>query len=745
LIARGKKLFETRCGLCHGADGTGGERGPDISQNRSDRVQTESDLREFIRRGSPDAGMPAFPLPDDQLVPLVAFVRSLSARAIETPSPGDFASGEAFFFGKGNCASCHMVNGRGEILGPDLSDVGREQKLSAIEESLRRPDAHIAQGYRVVTVRLNDGRSIRGFARNESNYDLQLQDFAGRLHFLHRHQIAERTYPEKSPMPPVEASDQEFRNLLAYLSNLSSLGPARPASTLKPLPGGIAFQRIVDPDPGDWPSYHGRLSGNRHSPLDRINTRNVTGLAVRWIFPIPEAKVLEVTPLVVDGVMYVTASNQLYAVDAASGREIWHYKRPRTKLMGGYGEVNRGASVLGDRVFMVTDNAHLIAIHRITGRLLWDAEMADYRQNYAATSAPLVVKDLVISGTSGGDEGVRGFLAAYKATTGERVWRFWTVPAPNEPLAQTWDPEALAHGCASTWYTGTYDPSTDLLYWPTGNPCPDMNGDNRQKDNLYSDSILALKPKTGELKWYYQFTPHDVHDWDATEAPVLIDAEFQGRMRKLLAQANRNGFLYVLDRTDGKILLAKPFVRKLTWASGIGNDGRPHVLPGTDPTSEGNKVCPAIEGASNWMSAAYNPATRLFYVMALEKCSIYKKLPTVWEAGKSYAGGVTKDVPGEPGQKFLRAINIESGKIVWEYPQIGPADSWGGVLSTAGALIFIADDSGALAAIDARTGEPLWNFHTSQSWKASPMTYAVGDKQYIAIAAGSNILAFALP
>jgi alcohol dehydrogenase (cytochrome c) len=312
-------------------------------------------------------------------------------------------------------------------------------------------------------------------------------------------------------------------------------------------------------------------------------------------------------------------------------------------------------------------------------------------------------------------------------------------------LAETWDPEALAHGCASTWYTGTYDSQTNLLYWPTGNPCPDMNGDSRKNDNLYSDSVVALKPETGELKWYYQFTPHDVHDWDAAEPPVLIDAEFHGQRRQLLVQANRNGFLYVLDRTNGKLLLAKPFVQKLTWASGIGDDGRPKVRPGTDPTSEGNKVCPAIEGASNWMSAAYNPATQLFYVMALEKCSIYKKLPTVWEAGKSYAGGVTKDVPGEPGKKFLRAIDLQTGKIVWEYPQIGAADSWGGVLSTAGGLIFIADDSGALAAMDSKTGEPLWNFHTSQSWKASPMTYTASSKQYVAIASGSNILAFALP
>jgi alcohol dehydrogenase (cytochrome c) len=311
-------------------------------------------------------------------------------------------------------------------------------------------------------------------------------------------------------------------------------------------------------------------------------------------------------------------------------------------------------------------------------------------------------------------------------------------------LSETWIGNALPHGCAATWLTGTYDPQTDLLYWTTGNPCPDYNGDERQGDNLYSDSVLALEPRTGKLRWYYQFTPHDLHDWDAQQTPMLIDAEFHGRKRKLLVQANRNGFFYVLDRVTGELLLAKPFVEQLTWASGIGTDGRPRVLSGGAPTPAGTKVCPAVEGATNWMSTAYNPETRLFYVMALEKCLIYSKSPAPWEKGKSFYGGGTREVSGESGRKFLRAIDVQTGKTVWQYYQIGPANSWGGVLSTAGGLVFFGDDSGAFTAVEAGSGKLLWYFHTNELWKASPMTYLAGGNQYVAVAAGSNILAFGL-
>ena len=743
-----RRQFAARCASCHGADGAGGEFGPSILDIRRTGPAASRSIRNIITEGVPESGMPPFSLRPEELEPLVTFVEELRAPAAMHPAEGDPKAGENYFFGKGNCMSCHMVAGRGGILGPDLSNLGREARLAQIEAALRDPNALAVAGYKLVSVRLRSGQTIRGLIKNESNYELQLLQLSGTLQILSRDEIVEETPETKPLMPAVSATEQERRDLLAYLSRLSIekspdtvlVGQGSPR-------GGPAFSAIADPKPGDWLTYNGHLSGNRHSALDQINTANVAQLGARWMFNIPGSRRLEVTPVVVDGIMYVTMANEAYALDAASGMQIWHYSRPLTKgLIGDAGTaINRGVAVLGDRVFMVTDHAHLIALNRFTGQLLWDSQMADFRKHYGATSAPLVVNDLVISGTSGGDEGARGFIDAYKASTGEHAWRFWTMPAPGEPLSETWVGRAIEHGCVDSWLTGTYDPSTDLIYWPTGNPCPDFNGDERKGDNLYSSSVLALEARTGKLRWYYQFSPHDLHDWDATETPMLIDTEFRGRPRKLLVQANRNGFFYVLDRVTGEFLLAEPFVKKLTWASGIGPDGRPKLLPGQEPTVQGTRTCPSMGGATNWMSTAFSPATGLFYVMALEACNIYTKSSAWWEPGQSFYGGGARRVPGETGQKFLRAIDVQTGKITWEVPQFGAGSSAGGVLSTAGGIVFLGDDSGAFAAVDAKDGKPLWHFHTGTAFRASPMTYSAEGKQYVAIATGSNIIAFALP
>jgi alcohol dehydrogenase (cytochrome c) len=517
----------------------------------------------------------------------------------------------------------------------------------------------------------------------------------------------------------------------------AALGTSAAKAALDPAP----------PPPGDWPTYDGTPSGNRFSPADQINTGNVQHLAPRWMFTIQGApRALEGTPIVAGGVMYVTSVNEAYALDARSGREIWHYSRPRTPNLAGDAAsgINRGAAVLDTRVFMVTDNAHLIALDRATGKLLWDVEMADARQNYGATGAPLIVNGLVISGVSGGDEGIRGFVDAYRAATGERVWRFWTVPAPGEAGSDTWIGRAIEHGCAATWLTGTYDADARLLYWPTGNPCPDYNGDERKGDNLYSASVVALDPDTGTLRWHYQFTPHDLHDWDANETPVLVDASFRGEPRKLLLQANRNGFFYVLDRLTGKVLVAEPFVKNITWASGIGHDGRPKLLPGNEPTAEGQRTCPAVAGAANWTSTAFNPITQLFYVFADESCSVYTKNDTWWEAGKSFYGGTTRRAPGTSASgKSLKAIDVQTGKIAWEIPAEGGILA-SGLMATAGGLLFYGDGSGAFVAADAKNGARLWHFDANQRWKAGPMTYMVDGRQYIGVAAGSTILSFGL-
>ena len=528
--------------------------------------------------------------------------------------------------------------------------------------------------------------------------------------------------------------------LTVMIALAAAIGVARGTNT------PLAFADIARPRPGEWPTYHGSLSGNRFSPLDQINRDTVHSLAPKWMFTIQGApRPLQMTPVVVDSVMYVTSVNEAYALDPRSGRQIWHYSRPRTQGLAGDAAtgINRGIAVLGDRAFMVTDNAHLIALHRDTGTLLWDVEMADSRQNYGATGAPLVVNDLVISGVSGGDEGVRGFLDAYRAATGERVWRFWTVPARDEPGSETWIGGAIEHGCAATWLTGTYDSESKTLYWPTGNPCPDYNGDQRKGDNLYSSSVLALDPETGRLRWYYQFTPHDLHDWDANQTPMLIDARFHGEDRKLLVQGNRNGFFYVLDRLTGKVLLAKPFVTNVTWATGIGTDGRPQLRTGSDPTRDGQRVCPAVAGATNWPSTAFNPAAGLFYLFAEESCAIYTKNDQQWQAGKSFYGGVTRRAPGTSAAgRVLKALDIQTGKAAWEIP-VGGGILGSGLLATSAGLVFYGADEGFVA-VDASDGTRLWQFTTNQSWRAGPMTYSVNGDQYVAVAAGSNILAFTL-
>lgn len=506
-------------------------------------------------------------------------------------------------------------------------------------------------------------------------------------------------------------------------------------------PSGNQFRTVSSET--NWATYHGDDSANRYSKLSQINTTNVQRLAPKWVFNFPNAARLEGTPIVVDGLMYVTAANDCWALDAGTGHEVWHWQQPRTRGLVGNasGGINRGVAISGDHLFMVTDHAHIIALNRHTGQLQWDTEMADWHQNYNATSAPLVAGGLVISGTAGGDEGARGFVAAYDPATGKEVWRFWTVPRPGEPGSETWMGDEIDHPGAVTWMTGSYDPAADLIYWATGNPGNDMVGDERGGDNLYSSSVVALDGKTGKLRWYYQFTPHNVWDYDAQAPSVLIDAAWKGQPRKLLLHADRNGFFYVFDRLTGDLLLAKAFVDKLTWAKEIGPDRRPVVNPNQEPTTTGTRVCPTLEGATNWYSTSFNPSTGLYYVQTMEDCATFTKRDVDWKAGAGYMGGTWRR---EPGQQILRAFDIATGTPKWELPQTGPANSWGGVLSTAGGVVLFGEDGGLFTAVDAKSGKRLWQFPTGQVWRSSPMTYMFDGKQFVAAAIGSNIMAFGL-
>ena len=733
-----RKLFVDKCSVCHGAEAGGSDRGPALAGNRRLRTRTPADISNIILHGTP-GGMPGIPLAESDVSALADYVRSLNATAFETKPDGDVAAGERFFFGAGQCGSCHTAAGAGASRGPDLSGIGKQLTLPEIEQALADPGARIAPGYSVVNVQLKNGTALRGFARGRGSHDLQLQTFDGGIRLLDENDYVRVTTETASLMPPLHATAEERRNLVAWLSQLGGV-PEGPLKASAGEPAASGFEAILHPKAGDWPSYHGQLSGNRYSVLDQIGVANASRLQLQWIYPI-QYQPLETTPVVVDGVMYVTGPNQVFALDGRSGREIWRYVRPRTPSGAIAGDASlgaqRGVAILGERLFFNTDNAHMLCLNRITGAVLWDVSMPETAQHYGTTSAPLVVNDLVISGVAGGDEGIRGFIGAWKAATGELAWRFWTVPRPGEPASETWKGNALDAGGGSTWFTGSFDPETGLLYWPTGNPFPDTDGTDRGGDNLYTDCDLALDPKTGKLRWYFQYTPHDLHDWDAEQPLVLVNAMFQGRDRKLLLHANRNGYFYVLDRTDGKFLFGKPFVKKLTWSSGLDSEGHPILTANNDTTAAGVKTCPAVRGATNWYSTAFSPLTRLYYVMAVEDCGMYRR-------AKQGGFGFLND-PADPGMKYLRAIDIETGRVAWEIPQTGPVErNYSGVLATAGGLVFYGESSGGFAAVDARDGNPLWHMNVGSVWKGSPMTYMLNGRQYVSIAAGSNILTFAL-
>jgi alcohol dehydrogenase (cytochrome c) len=505
-------------------------------------------------------------------------------------------------------------------------------------------------------------------------------------------------------------------------------------------------QLLSAPVSATWLSYNGDYTGRRYSALREINVSNVSQLRARWAFHVPNSNRLEVTPVVVDGIMFLTSANDAYALDAQTGRTLWHYARPITEglIDDAAQHHNRGVGIWHSRIYMETDNAHLLCLDARSGHLLWDVPYTDGNPNYGATSAPVVVKDKVLVGTSGGDDAVRGFVAAYDAETGKEVWRFWTIPAPGEFGSSSWPGDSWKFGGGTTWMPGTFDPELNMIFWGTSNPAPDFDGGPRPGDDLYTDCLLSLDADTGKLRWYFQFTPHDLFDYDAVETPVLVDAVFRGQPRKLVVEANRNGFIYVLDRTNGKFLSATRFAKKLNWATGLDEKGRP-VRAEVQPSEKGTRVCPGMAGATNWYSPSFNPETSMFYFLALESCDLYFLKPEEPRPGRTYyATGVSRS-EGDHSQKILLAYRLESDKPSWRYVQAGEGHSMAGSMTTAGGLVFFGDDARSFEAVDAQTGKPLWHFNTGQNIAASPMSYAVGTKQYVAIAAGSDVFSFALP
>jgi alcohol dehydrogenase (cytochrome c) len=505
----------------------------------------------------------------------------------------------------------------------------------------------------------------------------------------------------------------------------------------------VTSERLLNSskEPQNWLMYSGGYAGHRFSALDQISVSNAATLVPKWAYQTMAGGKFEATPLVVDGILYGTGQDdRVYALDARSGRPIWQYQQTLpADIRPCCGRVNRGVAILGDKVFVATLDAHVVALDSKTGNVVWDAAAAEHAKGYSFTLAPLVIKNLVLVGVSGGEYGIRGFIDAYDAATGARKWRFYTIPGPGEPGHESWEGDSWKIGGSPAWITGTYDPATNITFWTTGNPSPSNRGEGRAGDNLYSNSLLALDPDTGKLKWHFQFTQHDEHDYDATQVPVMID----DGDRKWIAQANRNGFFYVVDRTNGKLISATSYA-KVSWSTSKDAMGRPVPDKAGAPTLEGNRVCPGAAGATNWMSPTYDPQTKLFYVTAREQCDIFATAPQPYEAGHAYYGSAY--FPNDEAQPFwgaLRALDPATGNLKWEWKHASP--TWAGVLSTAGGLVFTGDAEGNFIALEAASGKVLWHFQCGASVYSSPMSFAIDGKQYVAVAAGSALFTFALP
>jgi PQQ-dependent dehydrogenase (methanol/ethanol family) len=741
-IAAGKRLFEQACQSCHGAEGRG-DRATPLTGGAFRHGSRDGEIFLNIRSGVRGTQMPEFSrFSSDQAWQLVAYIRSLAGTVVAGAKvSGDALAGKTIFEGKGQCANCHQVNHQGVPVGPDLSDAGKVP-VEALEAAILNPGR--GRG-RTVIVKTAEGQEYRGVLRNEDVFSLQMVDAAGQLRLFDRSKLAEARIENRSLMPGDYASrlsKEEIRDLVAWLKNPGAAGPAT-------LTGGLCGERIRNSraEPQNWLTYWGDYSGQHFSPLKQIDISNVRRLQARWAVQMPGDGIVESVPLVVDGVMYTAGPpGQVFALDARTGRQIWKYQRAQ-KAVNPYesNRVNRGVAVLGNRVFFGTLDAALVALDTRTGVPVWEVQVADTMHGYSITGAPLAVKDMVITGVAGGEYGIRGFIDAYDAATGKRVWRFQAVPGPGEFGNDTWSGDSWRRGSGGTWLTGSYDPDLNTLYWTVGNPGPDGNGDVRQGDNLFTCSVVALDAATGRRKWHYQFTPNDTHDWDATEDVVLVDRMYQGKMRKLLMQADRNGVFYVLDRTDGKFLLASPFVRA-SWATGWEPDGRPITAPGWRATPEGNIVFPALIGGTNFQAPSYSPLTGWMYVAYHDGPGRFSSGPPAYEPGKQYWGSGSGGGrgPRESETQGIVAIDPESGRAQWKF-ELTQASLAAGVLSTGGGLVFAASREGNFIALDARSGKALWPFQAGADIPSSPMSYAVDGKQFVAVSSAGVLYSFALP
>jgi alcohol dehydrogenase (cytochrome c) len=779
-VAAGQTQYSQLCQTCHGPAGQGGDRGPALTTGTFTHGSGDADLFRSIRSGLRGTQMPPFAaLSDSQIWQLVAYLRSLQSpsstagAASPTTGPpraeprGNAAAGESLFSGRAACASCHEVNARGGIVGPDLSNAGRLTP-AVLRQKIVTPNA-VPPGGRgggrggatpaTAIVRTLDGREVRGVRRNEDTFSLQMIDVAGQLRMFDKRQLSSVVVGSTSLHPPDYAtrlSADDIANLVAYLRTLNGRDPVKTA-TAPPLPGGVTYERLraARSEPHNWLMYWGDLQGTHYSALTSLDTTNVARLRAAWSAPVPGDSASESTPLVVDGVMYATSGGNtrtVTAMDARTGRQIWRYTRQqKVRNPGETDVVNRGVAILGHRLFVGTNDAALVCLDARTGLPIWEVQVADTMEGFNITSPPLIVKDKIIVGHAGGEYALRGFLDAYDVT-GTRLWRFHTIPGPGEFGHDTWKGDSWKTGGGGTWLTGSYDPELDTLYWAIGNPAAmtdrSVRGDG---DNLFTDSVVALDPDTGQRKWHYQFTPNDGHDWDSTEDMVLVDRMWRGQPRKLLLHADRNGHFYVLDRLTGAFLSGTPFTYQ-NWNTGFDAKGRPMPVPGSNSSPAGSfLVYPSPGGATNYQAPSYSPITGWFYVAYSQSGAHYVSAPQVPEKGKEYLGNAPNRAtppvrgPNDPAPTAgIKAIDPETGKTVWDFT-LFQGSLGNGVLATAGGVLFASSRDGNVIALDATTGKHLWHYQTGGTHTASPISYAIDGRQYVALTAGNVLYSFALP
>jgi alcohol dehydrogenase (cytochrome c) len=722
---RGQMLFVRNCSACHGDTGKGG-RGPDLTTGEWKHGGSDEQLLRNIVKGIAGTQMPAVPLAESDARAVIAYLRTLAPKG-DDAIQGDVERGSALFAAE--CAACHWLGGRGGIAGTNLTGVGGRLRGAKLLEAIAAPITVIVAG------------DIEGFSKDEDTFTLLLVDRAKRLHFIDK--LA--TPVTRREIAHTKLNAQQRHDVAAYLLRPPKL--PEPDAWQPAADFNVTFERLrnSDAEPHNWLHYWGNYRGTHYSKLRQITPGNVAQLKNQWTYQFGGDSI-QTTPIVVDGLMFVTGPlNNAAALDARTGRRIWRYTR-RLPEVAAHCTVmtNRGFAILGDRLYMATLDTRLVALDAKSGNVIWDVEVDDYRKGYSITHAPLAIDGKIIVGVTSGECALTGFVDAYDAATGKRLWRVHSIPQPGDPARKTWQPETAADfGGAPTWMTGTYDASTNTVFWMTGNPGPDYDGSVRLGDNLYASSVLAIDPDRGRMKWWFQFTPHDTHDWDANQTPVLIDAMVRGQLRKLLVTAQRNAFYYVLDRLTGEFITGRAFARQ-TWARGLDDKGRPIVIPNTDPTPQGVYVCPDAAGATNWAAPSYDPETGFFLVSVLEACATYTSVTKDPVPGQGYTGGgqeLDRKI-GLPGA--IRALEATTGERKWNFP-LHTGHHSTGVLATAGGVVFASSRDGNLIALETKTGRYLWHYNTGGSNTTSPMSYAVGGKQYIALASQGVLLVFALP